>query len=124
MALGELQAEILGILQRQGKSSAREVRETIGPRKQVAYTTVSTILNRLFSKGLVKRTKVNSRGGTKYLYAYAAPAEMRTNLVQRALSQLLLAFGPSIVPTIYENLEQMSKEEVQELKGKISKTRR
>ena len=124
MPLGDLQADVLGALQKLGKASAREIMEAIGGERQVAYTTVSTVLDRLHIKGLVKRSKVIGRGGAKYVYSYAAPADMRANLVQKALNQLVSAFGPSIVPTIYDSLEQISKEETEELKRKISRARR
>lgn len=124
MSLGELQADILGAIQKLGKGSAREIMEEIGAQRHVAYTTVSTVLDRLYKKGLVKRSKVAGRGGAKYVYSYAAPANMRANLVQRALSQLVSAFGPSVVPTIYDSLEQISKEETMELKKKVSRARR
>lgn len=124
MALGELQAGILGALQKLGKASVRQIMEEIGAKREVAYTTVSTVLDRLYGKGLVKRSKVAGRGGAKYVYSYAAPADMRTNLVQRSLNQLVSAFGPSIVPTIYDSLEHISKEETEELKRKVSRTRR
>jgi hypothetical protein len=48
----------------------------------------------------------------------------RDKLVERALSQLISVFGPSIVPTIYDNLERISKEENDELKRKVDKARR
>jgi predicted transcriptional regulator len=124
MSLGDLQADVLGAIQKLGKASAREVMEEIGAQRQVAYTTVSTVLDRLHKKGLVKRLKVIGRGGGRYVYSYAAPADMRANLVQRALNQLISAFGPSVVPTIYDSLDQISKEEAQELKRKVSRARR
>lgn len=124
MSLGELQADILGAIQRLGKASAREIMGEISAQRQVAYTTVSTVLDRLYKKGLVKRSKVIGRGGAKYVYSYAAPAEMRANLVQRALNQLVSAFGPSVVPTIYDSLDQISKEDSAELKRKVSRARR
>lgn len=124
MSLGDLQAEIMGALQKLGKASARDVREEIGANRQVAYTTISTVLNRLHRKGLVKRSKVNSRGGTKYVYSYAAPADVRSTFVQSALSHLVSAFGPSIVPTIYASLENLTKEETDELRKKVVKTRK
>ena len=124
MSLGELQADILGAIQRLGKASAREIMEEISAQRQVAYTTVSTVLDRLYKKGLVKRSKVIGRGGAKYVYSYAAPVEMRANLVQRALNQLVSAFGPSVVPTIYDSLDQISKEDSAELKRKVSRARR
>ncbi len=124
MSLGDLQAGILGALQKLGKASARQIMEEIGVEKKVAYTTVSTVLDRLYRKGLVKRSKTISRGGAKYVYSYAAPPDMRNSLVQRALNQLVNAFGPSIVPTIYDSLERISNEEAEELKRKVSRTRR
>jgi predicted transcriptional regulator len=124
MSLGELQADILGAIQKLGKASAREIMREIGTQRQVAYTTVSTVLDRLYKKGFVKRSKVIGRGGAKYVYSFAAPAEIRTNLVQRALNQLVSAFGPSVIPTIYDSLDQISKEDSAELQGKVSRARR
>jgi predicted transcriptional regulator len=124
MSLGDLQADILGALQRLGKASARDIIEEMGHEKHLAYTIVSTVLDRLHRRGLVRRSSVNGRGGTKYLYSYAAPVDMRATLVDSALSQLVNAFGPSIVPTIYDSLEQISKEDANELKKKMAKARR
>ncbi len=122
--MGDLQADILGALQRLRKATARDIMEEVGSEKHLAYTTVSTVLDRLHRKGLVRRTRVKGRGGAKYLYSYAAPIGMRSNLVDRAVAQLVNAFGPSIVPTIYDSLEQISKEDVSELKRKVARARR
>ena len=92
--------------------------------KQLAYTTVSTVLDRLHKRGLVKRSKIAGRGGEKYVYSFAPPVEMRASLVQRTLNSLVSAFGPSVVPTIYESLEQISKEELAYMKKKVGKARR
>ena len=124
MALGELQAEVLGALQKLGKASARDIMKEIESEKQLAYTTVSTVLDRLHKRGLVKRSKIAGRGGEKYVYSFAPPVEMRASLVQRTLNSLVSAFGPSVVPTIYESLEQISKEELADMKKKVGKARR
>jgi predicted transcriptional regulator len=124
MSLGDLQADILGVLQRLGKASAREIMKELSTTRQVAYTTVGTVLDRLYRKGLVRRTKIVGRGGAKYLYYPTLSAEIQTKLVEKALSQLIRAFGPSIVPTIYDNLERILKEETDELKRKVDKVRR
>ncbi len=124
MALGELQAEVLGALQRLGKASARDILKEIGPEKQLAYTTVSTVLDRLHKRGLVRRSKVPGKGGEKYVYSFAPPVDMKASLVRRTLNSLVSTFGPSVVPTIYESLEQISKEELADLKKKIGKAPR
>jgi predicted transcriptional regulator len=124
LALGELQAEVLGALQKLGKASARDIMKEIESEKQLAYTTVSTVLDRLHKRGLVKRSKIAGRGGEKYVYSSAPSVDMRTSLVQRTLNSLVSAFGPSVVPTIYESLEQISKEELADMKKKVGKARR
>ena len=124
LALGELEAEVLGALNKLGKASARDVMSEISKQKRLAYTTVSTVLDRLYHKHMVRRFKVIGRGGVKYLYLSAAPQDMRASMVDRALGKLVSAFGPSIVPTIYDSLEQLSKEEVSDLKRKVSKAQR
>jgi predicted transcriptional regulator len=124
MSLGELQADVLGVVQRLRKATAREVMKEIEGRRHVAYTTVGTVLDRLYRKGLLRRTKIVGRGGAKYLYHPTPSEDIQTNLVQRALNQLVTAFGPSIVPTIYYNLERISKEEADELKRKVDKARK
>lgn len=124
MSLGELQADILGIVQRLGKASARDVMNELEGRHHVAYTTVGTVLGRLYRKGLLRRTKIIGRGGSRYVYYAAASEDFQTNLVQRALNQLVNAFGPSIVPTIYDNLDRISKQETDELRKKVDKARK
>lgn len=122
MALGELEADILGAVQKLGKASAREVMEQVSDR-HLAYTTISTVLDRLYQKGMVKRSRVIGRGGTKYLYSSSSSADLRANVVNKALDRLVSAFGPSIVPTIYDSLNEISKEEAADIRRKIVKAR-
>jgi len=122
MALGELEAEILGAVQKLGKASAREVMKEVSAR-HLAYTTISTVLDRLYQKDMVKRTRVIGRGGTKYMYSSSSSADLRANIVNKALDRLVSAFGPSIVPTIYDSLNEISKEETADLRRKIAKAR-
>ena len=122
MALGELEADILGAVQKLGKASAREVMKEVSAR-HLAYTTISTVLDRLYQKGMVKRARVIGRGGTKYVYSSSSSADLRANIVNKALDRLVSAFGPSIVPTIYDSLNEISKEETADLRRKIAKAR-
>jgi len=122
MAMGELEAHVLGTVQKLGKASARDVMREIGGR-QLAYTTISTVLDRLHQKGMVRRVRVIGRGGTKYLYSPTSSLDLRVSIVNRALDRLVSAFGPSIVPTIFDRLGEISKEESADLKKKIAKAK-
>jgi predicted transcriptional regulator len=121
MAMGELEAQVLGAVHKLGKASAREVMKEVGG--HLAYTTISTVLDRLYQKDMVKRVRVVGRGGTKYLYTSAASPDLRVSIVNRALERLVSAFGPSIVPTIYDSLEDISKEGAADLKRRIARAR-
>ena len=122
--MGDLQATVLGVLRRLRKASAKQVQREICYDRKIAYTTVSTVLDRLYRKGLVARKRMSSRGGSKYIYFCTTPEEVRRNLVQRALTQLVSAFGPSIVPTIYSSLEVILKPEPERPKMKARQNRR
>ena len=124
ISLGDLQAEILGVVKRLGKASARDVLRELDGTRNVAYTTVGTVLGRLYRKGLLKRTKTIARGGTKYVYSPTRSDDLQTTLVQKALNQLVSAFGSSIVPMIYDNLDRISKEENDDLKRKAERPKK
>lgn len=51
--LGDLQLRIMKILWDQGSASAGDVRKTLAPEKDLAYTTVATMLRKMEDKGLV-----------------------------------------------------------------------
>ncbi|HTS96686.1 MAG TPA: BlaI/MecI/CopY family transcriptional regulator [Streptosporangiaceae bacterium] len=66
-AAGELEAAVLAVLQAAGAPlTPGQVRERLGGR--LAYTTVVTILSRLYAKGVLTR----SRSGRAYSYAPVA----------------------------------------------------
>ena len=122
IALGDLEADILGAVQKLGKASAREVMGEVSDR-HLAYTTINTTLDRLYQKGMLKRTMIKSRGGTKYVYSSSSSTELRASIVNKALDRLVSAFGPNIVPTIYDSLTEISKTEAADLRRRIIKAR-
>jgi BlaI family transcriptional regulator, penicillinase repressor len=52
--LGDLQLAIMQVLWQRREASAAEVQAALGPERELAITTVSTILSRLERRGLVK----------------------------------------------------------------------
>ncbi|MBN1345329.1 MAG: BlaI/MecI/CopY family transcriptional regulator [Phycisphaerae bacterium] len=53
----EHELEILKILWRDGPANVRSVREALSARRDLAYTSVMTVMNIMTNKGLLKRTK-------------------------------------------------------------------
>jgi predicted transcriptional regulator len=99
-ASGELEGDVLAVLWSAGTAlTPGEVHEALGA--DLAYTTVSTILNRLLDKGLVERTKV----GRAHAYtAVAAEADVASSGFRSVLTRshdreaLLQGFVESLSP--------------------------
>jgi predicted transcriptional regulator len=75
MALGDLEREVMVRLwAATGPLTVRQVHERLSPDRDLAYTTVMTVLDRLAKKGVVTREKADRA----YLYAAAQSREAMT----------------------------------------------
>jgi predicted transcriptional regulator len=96
--LGELESAILAALwESGGKLSVRRVHEGIEREQSLAYTTVMTVLDRLFDKGLVAREKdgrafVYWPRLTREAYLGGQAARMLTELEVPVHREVLMAF--------------------------------
>jgi predicted transcriptional regulator len=112
--LGELEAAILTVLwDSEAKLSVRQVHECLERAHALAYTTVMTVLDRLFDKGLVTREK----DGKAFLYwpvltreAYLGgrAARMLTELEVPVQRDVLMAFLDSAEHADPAVLDQLS----------------
>ena len=53
--ISELEGLVMNVVWKLKKCSIRDVAGTFKPKKKLAYTTIATILRRLYEKGLVKK---------------------------------------------------------------------
>jgi predicted transcriptional regulator len=83
-ALTPLELEIMNVLWETGSGNVQAVQEKL-PGRELAYTTVQTMLNVLYRKGKVKR-KLQDRA---YVYS---PVLSRQNAVTQALGDMLDRF--------------------------------
>jgi predicted transcriptional regulator len=96
--LGELESAILGVLWDGGtKLSVRRVQECLERDQAPAYTTVMTVLDRMFDKGLVARQKdgkafVYWPTFTREAYLGEQAARMLTELEVPVQRDVLMAF--------------------------------
>ena len=68
--LTDLQLDIMSVLWKRGEASVGDVRDALKPGRDLAHTTVSTMLSRLEKKGLLQH-RVDGR---QFLYAPAVEA--------------------------------------------------
>jgi len=79
---GPLQAEVMAALWKLGEATVDDVRSRQGGAKRKSYTTVQTVLNRLFERGLVDR----ERRGKPYVYR---PKYEQSELLARSIRRRL-----------------------------------
>ena len=78
----ELELEILKIIWRDGPLSVRDVRDALAPARDLAYTSVMTIMNIMVKKGYLARAKQEGR----YFYR---PRIAEQTMTRRILGDLV-----------------------------------
>ena len=96
--LGSLERRVLDVVWRVGPATVRDVRTAID--RAVAYTTVMTVLDRLYKKGVLER----ERSGRAYVYSAAASSEQLQSSLLMGLLQRLLGHGPEAASPVLSHL--------------------
>ena len=116
---------VLKTLKRLGTASAGALMEELKPGRVLAYTTVSTTLDRLYKKGLVARTSGIGRGRPEVrLLPFPGNPGLEKQVVNRMVDKLVSAFGPSVASTIYDRLSEISPDEAAKLREAIDSKKR
>jgi BlaI family transcriptional regulator, penicillinase repressor len=113
----ELELEILKILWRDGPASGRQVRDTLAATRDLAYTSVMTILNIMARKGYLERSK--AEGG----YTHRARVSERTTGGQMVRDLVDRVFDGSAGALMLNLLEtnELSADELRRLRELINR---
>lgn len=111
--LGELESEIMEIIWGQKDAvSVKVVIEILSKKRQIAYTTVMTIMTRLANKGIL----VRHLSGTSYLYK---PKVTKEQFVARAahtiFSSAVSTLGDEVLAHFIKEIQKISPKKRQEL---------
>lgn len=104
--LGPLGGAIVRIVIEQGESTVAGVRAALltTSDRQLAYTTVMTVLGRLYEKGILRRSRV----GRQYVYRPAAEeAQLVDALSRRAVDDVLGRYGTTALRQFAERLQDL-----------------
>ncbi len=115
--LGSLEREIISVLERERDATTRDVLAELRRRgRDVAYTTVSTILTRLHAKGLVDRRAESFRGGERFVYSYK---DIEGEYIDSLLGGLLSTFGTRGVVHLARRIETLSEDDLNRLRERL-----
>ena len=119
MELGDLEAAVLGSVLKLDKASARQVAKDLEPSRGLAYSTISTTLDRLYKKGMLARDEEFGRGGSRYIYMVHSEEKVKGKVVKGFVDRLLTAFGPTIISTLTDYVGEIPKEDLKRLEEKV-----
>lgn len=117
--LSDLQINILDILWENGSLSIQEIKKILEPKKQLAPTSIATILTRLEKQGFVKYRKQ----GRKYIYsANIAKNEVQNNSINSLLKNLFKGNKASLVSHLLA--EELTVDELEHIQNIINERSR
>ncbi len=104
VSLGELEKEVMDILWEHKNCSAREVLIKLQKDRTLAYTTVATVLQRLYDKGLVKRTEDKSG----HIYSPKLSKESYSkNIARSFLKNFMDSFGDTAIASFADSIDKL-----------------
>lgn len=118
--LGPLEKEIMQIVWKRNETSTHNVLEELKKKRDIAMTTVSSTLNRLYDKKLLKRRTDKGLRGLCYYYSPLLKKEEFDSLItSRVMDKLLKDFREPTTAYFIEELAKIDPGKLQELRKKI-----
>lgn len=103
-SLGELEKQVMDIVWEKKHCSTRDVLIKLEKEKKLAYTTVATILQRLYDKELVNRKE--SPAG--HIYSPKVSKETYTkNVAQSFLKKFINSFGDTAIASFADSIDKL-----------------
>lgn len=111
--LGELESEIMEIIWRQKDAVAvKDITEILSKKRQIAYTTVMTIMTRLANKGVL----IRHLSGPSYLYKPKVTKEQFiAKAVHTIFSLTVSTLGEEVLTHFMKEIQKISPKKRQEL---------
>jgi predicted transcriptional regulator len=112
--IGSLEADILAVAWQYDEVTVREVYETLRERRQIAYTTVMTVMNNLVKKHLLLQDKSH----IAYVYAPAIPGrEVAQTVLESVVDRLLTGQYNVAVSQLLKLDKELTPEQTDELRA-------
>lgn len=119
--LGDLETDIMDIVWVKGEITVRQVYEQLKDQRNIAYTTVMTVMSRLADKGLLEKIKE----GAAFVYrATSSKEEFTKSTVKKVIGELLEDFTAPVINQFVEFLGDEQPETMEELARLIEEKRK
>ena len=122
LSLGPLEAEILQIVWELGSASVKDVHDRIlsDPNRELAYTSVTTVLRRLTEKGWLACDK---QGRAFYWRPLVTKEQAQVIEAHEKLHKFLAVGNPDVVAAFADSLDYASVEQLETIAQRIQAAR-
>lgn len=118
---GDLEYLVLSSLWDREPATAREIHEAVGAPEGLAYTTIATVLDRLHTKGLVKRR----RSGKRYIYqSNVERVKIEKRRAREAVGEILGEDPAPAIAALVEAVEAIDPSLLDDLAREVARRRR
>lgn len=123
LSLGPLETEILEIVWKFETVTVKNVHEYIlkDPNRELAYTSVTTVLRRLTQKGWLKCSK---KGRAFSWHALISREQAQAIQSYEKLNGFLAISNPDVVASFADSLDTASLEQIEEIAARLNTIRR
>jgi len=123
LSLGPLESEILHMIWDLGTVTVKDIHDRIlaDPDRELAYTSVTTVLNRLTNKGWLACDK---QGRSFTWRALISQKQAKALQSYEQLNQFLAVSNPDVVAAFADSLDQTSVEQLEAIAAKLRAVRK
>lgn len=119
--LGSLESEIMGLIwQKNEEVTVRDVLEGVTRQRELAYTTVMTIMGRLAAKNILIKRKV---GNTFYFKATLSREEFTGQVVGGMIDDLLADFSDAALSHFVRRVGEKDRSVLEKLEQALAETK-
>jgi predicted transcriptional regulator len=123
LSLGPLETEILNIVWKLGEATVKDIHDRIlaDPDRELAYTSVTTVLNRLTKKGWLSCSKQGRAFSWKPLVSLEQAQAIES---YERLNRFLAVSNPDVVASFADRLDTASLDRLEAIASRIDAMRR
>lgn len=109
---GELEMNVMNIVWDKGECSVNQILEKLHEEKKLAYTTIATILQRLYDKGIVARKQNKAH---YVYYPKVSKSDYSKKLISNFFFHITNIFGDVAITSFAESIDELPKIKREEL---------
>jgi predicted transcriptional regulator len=123
LSLGPLEAEILNLIWELGSATVKDIHDRIlaDPNRELAYTSVTTVLRRLTEKGWLVCEK---KGRAFYWRPLLTKQQAQVIKAHEQLQQFLAVGNPDVVAAFADSLDEAATQKIQAIAQRIQAARK